>query len=129
MKTKNYISPNSSLPPPPQTSFYENDIISDEFIPNLLKFFESDIDLSTPARSLFNNIALDFVKTISNQAIDIAKSRGSNELEEKDVSYILKHIYGIEIPTSEKNSSPEYNFNPSDDHLAKIAAIEAFKKK
>lgn len=129
MKTKNYTSQNPSLPPPPQSTFNENDIITDEFLPNLLKFFESDIEFSSSARSLFNNIALDFVKTIINQAIDIAKSRGSNELEEKDVFYVLQHIYGIEIPSSEKTSSSEYNFKPTDDHLSKLSAIEAFKKK
>lgn len=129
MKSKNFLSQNSAPPPPVLAGTSENDIISDEFLPNLLKFFESDIELSTPARSLFNNIALDFVKTISRQAIDIAKSRGSEDLEEKDVNYVLKHFYGIEIPSSEKNSSPDYNFKPTDDYLAKLSAVRAAKKK
>lgn len=129
MKTKNYTSQIPTIPPPPQTLLNENDIITDEFLPNLLKFFESDIEFSSSARSLFNNIAMDFVKTITNQAIDIAKSRGSKELEEKDVFYVLQHFYGIEIPSPESTNSPEYNFRPTDDHLAKLLAIEEFKKK
>ncbi|OHT03125.1 hypothetical protein TRFO_06773 [Tritrichomonas foetus] len=111
---------------PPPKEFTENDIFTDEFLANLMRLVGSEVEIAPSARSLFYNIASDFVNKLTQDSINIAKTRNSGTLEEKDVLYALQHIYKIEIPTSENiqliNTSP-----PSDEYLAKLDAIRADK--
>ena len=98
------------------------DIAREYTIPDLLHKIDPSLNIDPLAEELLLDIADDFIDTLVLRSAECAKKRESKEMQDIDVSFVLKELFGDSL-MEESESMQQVEATPSESYTKKLEAI------
>jgi hypothetical protein len=99
------------------------DCLSEGFVSTILGGIDPTATISPEAAGLLEKVAGDFVSTLRQEAIKVARMRCSTSLKKKDICFALQSVYGIALPGTQADPFPAV---PAQEYADQAAAVQSF---
>ena len=99
--------------------------IKDEYFNNLLNLIDNEEKFDDQSIVFLNRIASNFLDQVIGESAIIAKKRGSDKIEPKDIHYILQSSFNITLPGAiNRTELNQDQFKPTSDYLDKLKSVK-----